>query len=122
MNALSKKQKKRRYIGSLMDELQEYAEMYDCNSLLELHEVRGFGRQRLHDHLLGVAKRHIDNEHKYCNADDHETLGTRCDVLAMKRRLKEIGFDYDKECELILAESLAYEREKYGGVGIGKPK
>jgi hypothetical protein len=96
--------------------------MYDCNNLLELHDVRGYGRKRLHDHLLGVAKRQIDNEHKYCNADDNKTLGARCDVLAMKRRLKEIGFDYDRECDLILAEAIAYERKKYGGVGIGKSK
>lgn len=122
MNALSKKQKKRRYIGELTEELKEYAELYDCCNLLELHHVRGFGRQRLHDHLLGVAKRHIDNEHKYCSADDYATLGTRSDLLIMKKRLLEIGFDYDAECEAVLAEALAYERKTYGGIGIGKSK
>lgn len=122
MDALSKKAIKRKCQRTVEDELKEYVEMLDCCSLLELNERLGHGRKRLHDHLLGIAKKHIDNEHRYYDKNDKKIFGARCDVLVMKKRLMEIGFDYEAECAAVLEESIAYEKEKYGGVGIGHTK
>jgi len=65
--------------------------------------------------MYGIARRHIDNEYRYMGKDDKETLGVRGDVLVMKQRLAEIGFDYDRACEEILQKILEYEKTTYGG-------
>lgn len=41
---------------------------------------------------------------RYMTADDSTVCGDRTDTYALKKRLLEIGFDYDKECEEIRAE------------------
>lgn len=115
MKAYSKKAQKRAIAEDIRSQIGDYIEMLDLNNLLELHETRGFGRQRLREHLYGIAKRHIDNEHRYLGKDDRDTLGGRGDVIAMKVRLAEIGFDYDRETAEILKEIREYEKNTYGG-------
>ena len=115
MKAYGKKAKVRAITKDLHDQMSEYVQMLDLNNLLELHEKRGFGAKRLYEHMYGIAKRHIDNEYRYMGKDDKETLGVRGDVLVMKQRLAEIGFDYDKSCEEILQKILEYEKTTYGG-------
>ena len=115
MKAYGKKAQMRSIARDLHDQMSEYVQMLDLNNLLELHEKRGFGAKRLYEHMYGIAKRHIDNEYRYMGNDDKETLGVRGDVLVMKQRLAEIGFDYDAACEEILQKILEYEKNTYGG-------
>lgn len=115
MKAYGKKAQLRSITKDLHDQMSEYVQMLDLNNLLELHEKRGFGAKRLYEHMYGIAKRHIDNEYRYMGKDDKETLGVRGDVLVMKQRLAEIGFDYDAACEEILQKILEYEKNTYGG-------
>lgn len=115
MKAYGKKAKQRRMVNEINRELEDYIEMLDLNNLIELHETRGFGKKRLYEHLYGMAKRHVDNEHKYLCRDDKETLGIRGDSLVLKKRLMEAGFDYDAACDQILRDIMKYEKETYGG-------
>ena len=114
MKAYRKKAQMRSIAMDLHDQMSEYVQMLDLNNLLELHEKRGFGAKRLYEHMYGIAKRHIDNEYHYMGKDDKETLGVRGDVLVMKQRLSEIGFDDDAACEEILQKILEDEKTTDG--------
>lgn len=105
MNIMSKKGRERQIKKSLCEEIEWLFEHCDLLTLISLHEEFGFGADRLKRAFRKTIGLHQEFKAKYMASDDTVTAEGRCDTYAMKEYLKRIGFDYDKECEL-LAKSL----------------
>lgn len=104
MKVLSKKGKERIIKKSLVDEMEWVAEHCDLLTLVTLHEEYGFGAERLRKLYRKIGVLHDEFKNKYIASDDTVLGEGRCDTYALKNYLKRIGFDYDKECEILLSE------------------
>lgn len=104
MNAYGKKAQKRQMRKAIIDEASAFVEHCDLIYLMLLHEKDGYGAVRLRRHFRDFVKLYDEYKERYLNADDLDTLGERGDTLALKKKLAEIGFDYDKEYALAMAE------------------
>lgn len=101
MNIMSKKGRERQIKKTLIEEIEWLSEHCDLLTLLSLHEEFGFGAERLRRAFRKSVSLHEEFKKRYMAADDPVTTKGRCDTYAMKDQLKRIGFDYDKECELL---------------------
>ena len=72
MKSLNSKMRKKLFRQTVGDEVMKAAEIYDLTMLWTIRE------------------------RYYCDGDE-EKFGSRTDAYVIKERLKEIGFDYDKE-------------------------
>ena len=98
----------------------EYMEeriMYlDMLALLALHEVFGFGAERLRRYYDAIERMDEYYRDRYTAADEpdwgkKDKRGYGKTVLwALKRDLKEIGFDYDAECEKGLGKAIGEKK------------
>lgn len=101
MNVMSKKGRERVIKKTIVEEIEWLSEHCDLLTLITLHEEFGFGADRLKRAFRKTVTLHDEFKKKYMAADDTVTAKGRCDTYAMKEYLKRIGFDYDKECELL---------------------
>lgn len=101
MNVMSKKGRERVIKKTIVEEIEWLSEHCDLLTLISLHEEFGFGADRLKRAFRKTVTLHDEFKKKYMAADDTVTAKGRCDTYAMKDYLKRIGFDYDKECELL---------------------
>ena len=101
MNVMNKKGRERFIRKTIVDEIEWLSEHCDLITLIVLHEEFGFGAERLKRAFRKTLTLHNEFKAKYMAADDTVTTKGRCDTYAMKEYLKRIGFDYDKECELL---------------------
>ena len=101
MNVMSKKGRERALKKTIVEEIEWLSEHCDLLTFISLHEEFGFGADRLKRAFRKTIALHDDFKKKYMAADDTITAEGRCDTYAMKEYLKRIGFDYDKECELL---------------------
>lgn len=116
MKAYSKKAEKR--LRDRKDETYERIEMLDLCVLHAYRRLQKAGKKRTEDFMVEIAKVHIDYKHNYFQSNDRATIGTRGDVIAMKRHLAEHGMDYDQMCENAYKRAEQYELEKYGRIGV----
>ena len=101
MKTLSKKGKERQIKNAIVNEMDWLAQHCDLLMLIALHEEYGFGAERLRKIYRKIVKLHDEFKAKYMASDDTVLGEGRCDTYALKSYLKRIGFDYDKECELL---------------------
>lgn len=101
MKVMSKKGRERVIKQTIVKEIEWLSEHCDLLTLISLHEEFGFGADRLRRAFRKTVSLHDEFKKKYMAADDKVTAEGRCDTYAMKEYLKRIGFDYDKECELL---------------------
>ena len=101
MNVMGKKGRERMMRKTIVDEIEWLSEHCDLITLIVLHEEFGFGAERLKRAFRKTLTLHNEFKQKYMAADDTVTTKGRCDTYAMKEYLKRIGFDFDKECELL---------------------
>lgn len=101
MNVMGKKGRERMIRKTIVDEIEWLSEHCDLITLIVLHEEFGFGAERLKRAFRKTLTLHNEFKQKYMAADDTVTTKGRCDTYAMKEYLKRIGFDFDKECELL---------------------
>ena len=104
MNTLSKKGKERIIKQKIVGEMEYLAEHCDLLTLVALHEEFGFGAERLRKFYSKMVVLHDEFKDRYMASDDKVLGAGRCDTYAIKMYLKRIGFDYDKECELLCAK------------------
>lgn len=96
----SKMQKKifRKTVGDeVAKEIDKQTEIFDLSLLYTLHTDFGFGAVRLKRFYDSFVKTYRYMRDRYYCEGDEELFGSRTDAYVMKERLKEIGFDYDKE-------------------------
>lgn len=103
MNAFNRKSRERIIKKSICDEIEWFSEHCDLLTLISLHEEFGFGAERLRKAFYKTVALHHEFKKKYMAADDTVLTDGRCDTHAMKEYLKRIGFDYDKECDILCA-------------------
>lgn len=111
MKCYGKKGRERQIKKVIVDEIEWFCEHCDLLTLVALHEEFGFGAERLRKLYRRSGALHDEFKRKYMAADDTVTERGRCDTYAMKEYLKRIGFDFDKECEILLAEIDAEENK-----------
>lgn len=111
MDAWGKKAKLRSARSEALDVFEGMAEHYDLLWLWVLHRSKRsrYGAKRLRETYRDLAKMYHEYKRRYMTSSDSTVYGDRMDTYVLKRHLKEIGFDYDKECEAILKEM---EQEK----------
>lgn len=105
MNAYGRNARKRQIRKEILEEASAFVEHCDLIYLWLYHELDGYGPARLRRRFRAFVKAYDEFKARYVQADDMNTLGERCDTLALKKKLAEIGFDYDKEYELAMAEA-----------------
>ena len=99
MNSYDKKMKDKLFKQTVSKEVLKNAEIYDLTVLWTLHEVFGFGKKRLRLFYVLWVKIYRATKKAYFCEGDEETFGSRTDAYVIKKRLKEIGFDYDELTE-----------------------
>lgn len=116
MKAYGKRQMMRAARAGALDEIAACAEHFDLITLMTLHRQFGFGAKRLTKFYREFTAMYEYYKHRYLTLEDSTVCGDRTDTYALKKRLKEIGFDYDAMCKTILAEDA---KEKNGGGNNG---
>jgi hypothetical protein len=105
MQAYGKRAKMREARKTALDEFAALAEHFDLLWLWTLHTSKErYGAKRLRERFRDYIKMYDEFKRRYMTADDSTMCGDRTDTYALKKRLKEIGFDYDAECEEIRKE------------------
>ena len=105
MNAYNRRAKMREARKEALAEMAACAEHFDLIVLMTLHEEEPhFGAKRLKRFFRAFVKKYDYYKQRYLTADDSTVCGDRMDTYALKKHLKEIGFDYDAECEAIREE------------------
>lgn len=104
MKAYGKSAKRRIMKQMIVEESSAFIEHCDLIYLWLLHEIDGMGAVRLRRHFRAFVGVYERFKEKYRQDNDVDTLGERCDTIALKKKLAEIGFDYDKEYAEALAE------------------
>lgn len=104
MKVYGKKGRERQIKRVIVEEIEWLCEHCDLLTLIALHEEFGFGAKRLRKIYRRSGILHDEFKNKYMAADDTVTTKGRVDTYAMKQYLKRIGFDFDKECEILLSE------------------
>ncbi len=97
MKSFNSKMRKKLFRKTVGDEVMKAAEIYDLTMLWTLHEDFGFGAVRLKRFYDSFVKTYRYMRDRYYCEGDEELFGSRTDAYVIKERLKEIGFDYDKE-------------------------
>jgi hypothetical protein len=97
MKSFDSKMRKKIFRKTVGDEVMKAAEIYVLTILWTLHEDFGFGAVRLKRFYDSFVKTYRYMRDRYYCEGDEELFGSRTDAYVMKERLKEIGFDYDKE-------------------------
>lgn len=88
-----------------MAEMAACAEHFDLVVLMTLHdEAPYFGAKRLKRFFRAFTRKYYEYKRRYLAADDSTVCGGRLDTEMMKQQLKDIGFDYDAECEAFREE------------------
>ena len=104
MKAYGKRQQKRIARAEAMEEMAAVAEHFDLVLLMTLHDEVGFGATRLRRFFRRFVKKYDEYKRRYLASDESTECGDRTDTYILKAHLKEIGFDYDAECEEIRKE------------------
>lgn len=105
MNAYNRRAKMREARKAAMDTMSVCAEHFDLVLLLTLHEEEPhYGAKRLKRFFKRFVRKYEYYKHRYLTADDSTICGDRTDTYAMKKKLKEIGFDYDAVCDEVRNE------------------
>lgn len=105
MQAYGKKAKIRKARKDAMDELEALTEHMELLWLMTLHDSKErYGAKRLRQKFRDYVRKYAEYKRRYLAADDSTVCGNRTDTYALKKHLKEIGFDYDAECEAIQKE------------------
>ena len=104
MKVLGKKGKDRLVKNTIVKEMDWLSQHCDLLMLIALHEEFGFGAERLRKFYRKIVVLHDEFKNRYMASDDKVLGEGRCDTYALKTYLKRIGFDYDKECELLCAK------------------
>ena len=97
MKSLNQQMRKKLFRQTVGDEVMKAAEIYDLTMLWTLHTDFGFGAVRLKRFYADFCKNYRYMRDRYYCEGDEELFGSRTDAYVIKERLKEIGFDYDKE-------------------------
>lgn len=96
MKSLNQKMRKTIFRKTVSDEVMKNAEIYDLALLWTLHEKCGYGAVRLRRFYEDFVKTYRYMRERYNCEGDEETFGSRTDAYVIKRKLNEIGFDYDE--------------------------
>lgn len=104
MKAYGKNAQRRMMKQLIAEESSAFIEHCDLIYLWLLHEIDGMGAVRIRRHFRAFVSVYEQFKEKYMQDNDVDTLGQRCDTIALKKRLAEIGFDYDKEYAIAIAE------------------
>lgn len=106
MQAYNKKIQIRKAREQSLDSMLALTEHFDLLWLWTLHssDITKHGAKRLRNMYREFVFMYDDFKRRYMAADDSTVYGDRTDTYALKKRLKEIGFDFDLECELIQKE------------------
>lgn len=97
MKALDQKMRRKLLRKTVSDEVMKNAEIYDLALLWTLHEKCGYGAVRLRRFYADFVETYQVMRERYFCKGDEEIFGSRTDAYVIKRMLKDIGFDYDKE-------------------------
>lgn len=90
----------------VMENCDAYIEHMDLILLDVLHTEEGFGAKRLKRVYRKIEKR-FNEYRRYMADNDHTKFNDgveRDDTYALKKRLKEIGFDYDEMVAEMISE------------------
>ena len=105
MKAYGKRTQMREARKAALAEMTACAEHFDLVLLMTLHdEEPHFGAKRLKRFFRKFVKKYEYYKQRYLTADDTTVCGDRTDTYALKKRLKDIGFDYDAVCDEIRKE------------------
>lgn len=97
MKSFNSKMRKKLFRQTVGDEVMKAAEIYDLTMLWTVRENCKFGAERLRKFYADFCENYRYMRDRYYCEGDEETFGSRTDAYVIKERLKEIGFDYDKE-------------------------
>lgn len=105
MKAYGKRVQMREARKVALDEFAALAEHFDLIWLMTLHDSKErYGAKRLRRHFRDYIRKYDEYKRRYLAADDKTVCGGRLDTEVLKQQLKDIGFDYDAECEEIRKE------------------
>lgn len=105
MKAYGKRAKMREARAAALDEITACVEHFDLLVLMTLHdEEPHFGAKRLRKFFRDFSYKYDEYKRRYLAADDSTVCGKRLDTEILKQQLKDIGFDYDAECDALRAE------------------
>ena len=105
MKAYDKKVQMRKARAAALDEITACVEHFDLLVLMTLHdEEPHFGAKRLRKFFRDFSRKYDEYKRRYLAADDTTVCGSREDTKQLKKQLRDIGFDYDAECDALRAE------------------
>lgn len=106
MQAYNKKIQIRKAREESVNQLETMMDHFDMLWLVTLHDnpKTKLGAQRLRFIFRDYIRKYDEYKRRYLAADESTVCGDRTDTYALKKHLKEIGFDYDLECDLIRKE------------------
>lgn len=106
MQAYNKKIQIRKAREESVNQLETMMDHFDMLWLMTLHDnpKTKLGAQRLRFVFRDYIRKYDEYKRRYLAADESTVCGDRTDTYALKKHLKEIGFDYDLECDLIRKE------------------
>ena len=87
-----------------LDEISACVEHFDLIVLMTLHDEEHYGAKKLKRFFRAFTAKYDEYKARYLASDDTTVCGDRTDTYALKQHLKQIGFDYDAECEAIRRE------------------
>ena len=104
MTAYSKKVQMRKARQNAMSELEALTEHMELLWLMTLHDTKGYGAKRLRQTFRDYVYKYDEYKRRYLAADESTVCGDREDTRQLKKHFKELGFDYDAECEKLRVE------------------
>lgn len=106
MQSYNKKIQMRKARTESLNQLETMMDHFDLLWLMTLHDnpKTKFGAQRLRFVFRDYIRKYDEYKRRYLAASESTVCGDRTDTYALKKHLKEIGFDYDAECEAIRRE------------------
>jgi hypothetical protein len=106
MQAYNKKIQIRKAREESVNQLETMMDHFDMLWLMTLHDnpKTKLGAERLRFVFRDYIRKYDDYKRRYLAADESTVCGDRTDTYALKKHLKEIGFDYDLECDLARKE------------------
>jgi hypothetical protein len=106
MQAYNKKIQIRKAREESVNQLETMMDHFDMLWLITLHDnpKTKLGAERMRFVFRDYIRKYDEYKRRYLAADESTVCGDRTDTYALKKHLKEIGFDYDLECDLIRKE------------------
>ena len=106
MQAYNKKIQIRKARTESVNQLETMMDHFDMLWLMTLHDnsKTKLGAERLRFVFRDYIRKYDEYKRRYLAADESTVCGDRTDTYALKKHLKEIGFDYDAECAAIREE------------------